>query len=216
MRISHLKISIHNPTNHNLIIVISVLYIVCDLFIVNCNFGVLINSSMAYAQDDIRDIKPPVDLPPDYFLLYFILAVLLLGGIFVLVRVFLPRLKQPKRKSIPLKSPWDVACERLKALQKQNLPQQGQIKEYYTQLSDIVRQYIEDRFRIRAPEMTTPEFLLYLRDSQALTTEHKGFLKDFLNSCDMVKFAKYGPSLQETDESFRLAVKLVDETKGDS
>ena len=162
--------------------------------------------------DDIRDIKPPVDLPADFLFTTF-WEILFLAGIFILIRFFLRRLKQPRKKIVPAKSPWEVALERLNSLRKQNLPQQGQVKEYYTQLSDIVRRYIEDRFRIRAPEMTTQEFLEYLKNSEDLTPEHKGFLKDFLNSCDMVKFAKYGPSLAETEESFRFALKLIEETK---
>ena len=175
------------------------------------------NTFWAYAQqEDIRDIKPPVDLPPDYFLLYVLGTILVLGGIFFLVRFLFPRLKQPKKVSIPPKSPWEVAVERLNDLQKQNLSQQGHLKEYYSQLSDIVRRYIEDRFRIRAPEMTTQEFLLSLKDSSDLSSEHKGFLKDFLNSCDMVKFARYGPSLQETEVSLHFAFKLVEETKVNS
>jgi len=93
------------------------------------------------------------------------------------------------------------------------LPGKGEIKKYYYILSDILRKYIEDRFNIKAPEMTTPEFLVYLKDSKELSAQQKEILKDFLVHCDMVKFAKYGPSAKEIDESFDIVIKFVNETK---
>ena len=181
-------------------------------FMVN-SLWLLVDTFPSHAEDDIRDIKPPVDLPPDYFLLYALLGCLVIVGFFFLIRFILPRLKRPKKIFVPEKKDWETALERLNALQKRNLLNQGQIKEYYSELSDIVRLFIEDRFLIRAPEMTTQEFLFSLKDSRELTAEQKGFLKDFLNACDMVKFAKYSPDLKEGEEGFRLAVKLVEETK---
>lgn len=169
-------------------------------------------TALANAQD-IRDIKPPVDLPADYFFGLVVLGILLLGGMVFWVRFLILRSKQPRKGWVPAKFPWEIAVERLSALEAQNLPQNGQAKEYYSQLSDIIRRYMEDRFHIRAPEMTTQEFLWSLNDARALTELHKNLLKDFLNSCDMVKFAKYGPTLIEMDESFRFALKLVEETK---
>ena len=171
-------------------------------------------SCSAYAED-LRDIKPPIDLPADYFLWFVLLGILALGGIAFLVRFLILRLKQPKKILEPTKLSWKIALERLNALQQQNLPQQGQVKEYYSQLSDIIRRYMEDRFHIRAPEMTTQEFLWSLNNFRGLTDLHKNLLKNFLNSCDLVKFAKYGPTLNEMDESFQFAVKLVEETKGE-
>ena len=61
--------------------------------------------------------------------------------------------------------------------------------------------------------MTTQEFLGYLRNSRHLNSEHNDLLKEFLNSCDMVKFAKYGPSLKETEMSFDMAKKLINALK---
>lgn len=167
--------------------------------------------------EDIRDIKPPVDLPADYFLWAVLLGILILLGIAFLVWFLIRQSKQPKKILIPAKPSWDVALERLNALRLQNLPQKNQTKEFYSQLSDIIRRYMEDRFSVRAPEMTTQEFLWSLNDvcsqGEGLRDSHKILLKDFLNSCDMVKFAKRGSTLNEMDESFRFALKLVEETK---
>ena len=111
-----------------------------------------------------------------------------------------------------MKPSWVIADERLEELKNLNLPSSGKNKEYYTLLSDIVRRFIEARFSLRAPEMTTQEFLGYI-SSRHLNSEHNELLQGFLNSCDMVKFAKYGPSLKETATSFDMAKKLINALK---
>jgi len=80
-------------------------------------------------------------------------------------------------------------------------------------VSDITRLYMENRFNIHAPHMTTEEFLYYLGVSGHLNDTQKSSLKDFLNSCDMVKFAKYAPTIKEALNNFGCAQKLIDETK---
>ena len=173
----------------------------------------VILSAANYAED-IRDVKPPVDFPPSFFFLYFLLAIVALAAVIGLFYFLKTRFKKPRPMiTPPPKPPHETAYERLQELKEQNLPSQGRFKEYYTILADIIRRYIEDRFGIRAPEMTTQEFLDSLRASEELTPEHKNLLKGFLNSCDMVKFAKYGPTFPETEESFQHASKFIDETK---
>ncbi|HNX90556.1 MAG TPA: hypothetical protein PKY78_08945 [Candidatus Omnitrophota bacterium] len=111
--------------------------------------------------------------------------------------------------------PHEVAYEELSKLKGKDLPGHGMIKEYYSDLSDIARHYLEARFNCRAPEMTTEEFLYYLKQDGAMEAKHKELLRDFLTQCDMVKFAKYGPTPIEMIDSYKLAEKLVDETKVD-
>ncbi|MFC1480537.1 hypothetical protein ACFL5Y_03735 [Candidatus Omnitrophota bacterium] len=94
-----------------------------------------------------------------------------------------------------------------------DLPGQGRIKEYYVRLSDIVRHYLEDRFSFRAPEMTTEEFMERVKNSSEMLKKHKELLGDFLSHCDMVKFAKYGPTSLEMLDSFQSAERLVDQTR---
>ena len=164
--------------------------------------------------DEIRDIKPPIDFPVNYALWWILAIVSFLAVLGFLLRFFL--LGRAQRKDIAsasLKSPWQAAYERLDELKKHNLPQQGRVKEYYTQLSDIVRRYIEDRFQIRAPEMTTQEFLSSLGGAAELTDGQKNVLRDFLNSCDLVKFAKHTPTIKEMEEGLFWAQRLVEETK---
>jgi len=72
---------------------------------------------------------------------------------------------------------------------------------------------MENRFKIHAPHMTTDEFLYYLGITGHLNETQKIALKEFLNSCDMVKFAKYAPTIKEALTNFDCAKKLIDETK---
>ncbi|MBD3426488.1 MAG: hypothetical protein GF409_04595 [Candidatus Omnitrophica bacterium] len=108
---------------------------------------------------------------------------------------------------------YEIAHEELSRLKAMDLAGKGRVKEYYTRLSDIVRRYLEKRFSYRAPEMTTEEFLRELKTSPLIQNEHKELLKDFLSKCDMVKFAKYGPTPIETIDSFKAAEKLVEQTR---
>ena len=101
----------------------------------------------------------------------------------------------------------------IQELKGQDLPGKGLIKEYYTRLSDIVRRYLENRFSFRAPEMTTEEFMENIKNSSVLVEEHKELLKEFLSHCDMVKFAKYGPTPIEMLDSFKSAESLVEQTR---
>ena len=102
---------------------------------------------------------------------------------------------------------------RLQDLRGRHLAEQGEYQAYYVELSGIIRRYIEERFSIRAPEMTTEEFLRSLGSSAQLESEHRQLLADFLNACDMVKFARYGPSLKEAEEAMGSAEKFVAETR---
>ena len=68
-------------------------------------------------------------------------------------------------------------------------------------------------FRLKAPEMPSEEFLNSLRDSTALTMAHKELLRGFMNACDLVKFAKYKPTGEETENVYVTAKNFIDETK---
>jgi len=165
--------------------------------------------------EDIKDIKGPVYFPADYFLFIVMLAVITVVILVFMIRFFLKRKKDRRSEvfSEPVKSAHQIAYEALEALKTKNLPQLGKVKQYYSELSDIARHYLENRFTVRAPEMTTEEFLYSLREANNLTSAHKNLLKQFLNHCDLVKFAKYGPTQDEIEDSFKSAKKLVDETR---
>ncbi|MBF0319529.1 MAG: hypothetical protein HQL01_06985 [Nitrospirae bacterium] len=145
--------------------------------------------------------------------LWILAAVLLILAAAALAYYLIERWKAKKALPPPPRRAHEIAYEALQRLKEKNLDKAGLIKEYFIELSSIVRYYIEDRFKLRAPEMTTEEFLLMVRNSGELTDAHKDLLRDFLNRSDMVKFAKYGPSFDEIAGSFYAAQKFVDETR---
>ena len=161
--------------------------------------------------NDLKDVKPPVSLPEFPWLLIVLIVVAAAVLIFCLWYWF--RIRRVYPKKVEIKPPWEIAYQRLQDLRQRDLFGQGMAKEHFTELSDITRKYIEGRFDIHTPEMTTEEFLGFVKNSPLVETRHKEILKSFLRLSDMVKFAKYGPSADEAGQSFELAKRFVDETK---
>ena len=163
--------------------------------------------------DDIKDVKPPVNLPDLWWLLWLLLVLIAVAaGIYFLLRYKKVPQKQlmPQAPELPA---WDKAYQQLETLRRENLLDKGLFKEFFTRVADITRHYMEDRFNIRAPHMSTEEFLYYLGITGHLNETQNAALKDFLNSCDMVKFAKYAPTINEALRNFDLAKRLVDDTR---
>ena len=100
----------------------------------------------------------------------------------------------------PVTPPYDKAIGDLESLKQQKLWQVGKVKEYYSGLSDIAREYIEGQFKVNAVEMTTDDIL---REVQGLNFDHEiyGKLKDTMELSDLVKFAKYTASSLENDNA---------------
>src|SRR5262249_34141795 len=97
-------------------------------------------------------------------------------------------------------------------LKRRNLIAAGAFKEYYSTLSDIVRAYLEQRFRLRAPEMTTEEFLLTTAREGRLEPVHRRLLGEFLSESDLVKFARHLPTIADSERAWTAARRFVDET----
>jgi hypothetical protein len=109
----------------------------------------------------------------------------------------------------------EVAYERLRLLVADGLVEKGMVKEFYERISDILRHYIEDRFELHAPERTTEEFLFELQSAGMLTTAQKATLAEFLNHCDLVKFAKHEPTSEQIQRTFDLTKDFIEKTKSD-
>ena len=161
---------------------------------------------------DIRDIRGPESI---YHLtyIYTILAIIVVIVIIVLIVRLLKKRRKPHEIVTPPRPAHEIAYEALRELMNRDYLKAGKVREYYFELSDIVRHYIEARFQLKAPEMTTEEFLVTLKYSGVLNSEQKRDVRDFLSHCDMVKFAKYLPDQKEIELSYDSARKLIDGTK---
>lgn len=142
-------------------------------------------------------------------------------GLFIIVIIFLIIwFIQKRRKNKPLFTakpkpelpPHIIAFQMLEELRLAKVWQSGRVKEYYTQLTDITRDYIEGRFLMDAPEMTTDEILEALKE-KLINTEVSDKLKSALRLADLVKFAKAKPTPLENDVCLNHCVDFVKETK---
>jgi hypothetical protein len=163
---------------------------------------------------DFRDIKSPVDVavgsPLAARWLLWATAIAVVAAI--VIAVVLARRRKHKAAAERIVGPHEWASAQLVALAEEQLIEQSRFHEFYFRLTDIVRQYIERRFSIMAPEQTTNEFLLQTRTSPVLTDEHRELLGGFLRAADMVKFARHLPTADEAGRAFAGARAFVDET----
>jgi hypothetical protein len=154
---------------------------------------------------DIKDVKGPLG----YFEInWFVVC----GVIILFIILALAILYRFRKVSLPPRLPHETALEELEAARGEFL-RNSDMKGYYAGISDCVRRYIEKTFKLKAPEMTTEQFLGSLRETTALSLDQKDLLKNFLNACDLVKFAKYSPAKPEMESVFLAAKKFIEETK---
>lgn len=122
---------------------------------------------------------------------------------------FLLNVQRRARRRIQ-ETAYDRAVKRLAKLESEGLPAAERADGWYVELSDIVRRYIEDQFGVRAPELTTEEFLQEARRSVDLSGRSQELLSAFLERCDRVKFAAYNPEQGESAEALNLARQFLD------
>ena len=161
---------------------------------------------------DLRPIKGPIAVPVDWRPYWIAAGILALA---VALAFALARLLGRGRRPAPAPPPrpaHEIAYERLARLRRQGLIERGAFKEYYSGLSDIVRAYVEQRFGLRAPEMTTEEFLLTSARDGALQGTHRTVLGGFLRESDLVKFARHLPTIDDSERAYQAARRFVDET----
>lgn len=158
----------------------------------------------------LREIPDPESLPGGFpwWILALIVALAAAG-----YGYWRWRLRPRAEKPVPVEPPHVIAERALAALAEEGLTEQGQYKAYFARLSDILRQYIEGRFGLRAPEQTTEEFLQALAYAPVLVGEHKDRLRHFLELSDLVKFAKHEPRSEDADASMGACREFVRTTK---
>jgi hypothetical protein len=166
------------------------------------------------AELKIADIEGVVTIPTKPF--YGWIWALPAAGIAALVILWLYRRGRRTEELIRIFKPaHEIAYDRLQALVKQDLVTAGKLKEFYECISDILRHYIEHRFNLKAPERTTEEFLLELTFTNSLAGPDQKRLGEFLQHCDLVKFAKYSPTTEQIQKAFDLVKNFIETTKSD-
>ena len=165
---------------------------------------------------ELAPIKPIIEEPVKFgdYLPYLGvgIGIILLG---VLLYYFFWRDKD-KVKSAEgpkiIRPPHEVALEKLAALKSEKRWQQGQVKAYHSELTHIIREYIEHRYQAPALESTTSEIMRSLQ-LKALDDDLFNRLRTMLQLADLVKFAKAEPPPERHDQAMTEAVYFVEETK---
>jgi len=111
----------------------------------------------------------------------------------------------------PVIPPYDKAVGDLENLRQQKLWQSGKVKEYYSSLTDIAREYIEGQFGVNAVEMTTDDILEEIKPLH-FSQETYDKLKDTMEVADLVKFAKYSSSNLESENAMNSMTEFVNES----
>jgi hypothetical protein len=165
----------------------------------------------------IFDIAPPYRAPLTLGeILPWLLIALLTAAIIWLILRLIKRYKKTRKEIIEpaFKEPAHViAFRELENLQNEKLWQNGETKKYYTRLTEIIRQYLENRFRVYSLELTTSETLEALVRTGFKKNESYNKLKSVLTAADLVKFAKYKPEPIENDTTFTASWDFVSATK---
>ncbi|WP_207683271.1 DUF4381 family protein [Desulfonema magnum] len=159
---------------------------------------------------DIHDIRPPEIIGVDLTILYLVLLTLFVAGLVVAAYLyFKKRRKKIKEKEIVKLSPDEAALALLDELMDM---ENSDGKEFYFQLSAILRNYIQGRYNINAPEMTTEEFLPKIEEL-GLQKELQKSLRELLRSIDPVKFAGSLAVQNKMKDDLKFVINFVNQTK---
>jgi hypothetical protein len=167
---------------------------------------------------DIKDIIPVNDGIGDWW--KYLLILLLIASIGALIYWYVKKQQQKKIEKEIYKTPIEKATSLLNTLEKKELWQHGEIKAYYSELTDIVRNYIEEAIEIPAMESTTSELIqglqiASLKKKMKLSKETIENLEKVLKQADLVKFAKSKPldfEITEDRKKIERAIVILDKS----
>lgn len=172
----------------------------------------------------VHPYKPVADVPfhivdyiPDFIVEYW--WIFLTIGIIAVLLTLLIILYKRYRAGIPLIAhsapeipPYEEAIQALNAIKESHIWENGNDKEYYTRLTDVLRRYIFRRFAIYAVEMTSSEIISALKANEETREVHE-LIKAVFDIADLVKFAKVRPLPDDNVTSLRRAMSFVEQTK---
>ncbi|UAN00134.1 hypothetical protein K8354_17600 [Polaribacter litorisediminis] len=150
--------------------------------------------------------------------IYLLIAALLIIGFWLYYFVIRKRKIEEEEPTYKLLPPFEEAIYKLNELDEKLLWQNNKVKEYYSELTDIIRGYIERELKVPALEKTSDEIIDMLKDfhdSEAIQTNKETInkLKDLLREADLVKFAKSKPLAPEIEEDRKDAEEVVHNLK---
>jgi hypothetical protein len=161
----------------------------------------------ASSEEDIRDIRQPRHLPTP---LPWAAAA---AGVIILAALAFAAWRWIRRGKFLAMLPYEIALQYLEEARR--LMDAAQAREYCFAVSKIIRRYIEERFHVQAPNLTTEEFLrdlVEVRVRDTMLESHRALLGEFLQHCDLAKFAGWRYSMPDLEAMHATARRFVQET----
>ncbi len=161
---------------------------------------------------EIKDIKPPANIKISkiYYIILFVIPFFVI--IFYVIYQYYFKKQEIIESDILRLSPYEVAMEFLSNLGKMDLSSNEKIKEYYFQLSEILRKYLGEIYRRNLIDMTTNEIVKSLKNNNVSRKTISVFI-DFSEIADLVKFAKYFPDKKEAEKSMNIVKEIIEMEK---
>ena len=156
-----------------------------------------------FAAEEFHDIAPPIDyslIAPWVVFVAVFIGIAIIGLIAWLV-------VRARRRMVPIRSPRECALESLDRIQSD--VEKMQPYRFSICVSDILRRYVTEQYDLPVTRQTSVEFLNGLARSSPFSDEEKTLLEDFLNRCDLIKFARYEATPSDSQLLLEEAVRFV-------
>jgi len=175
----------------------------------------VIHSVPVDTTSDIKDVKPPVSMALTWREIVLPVAAIIVIAILLWLAIRYMRSRrrrvQVTVEEVETRPPHLVAMERLRSIEGKRLWQRGLLKPYYTEVTEVIRNYIDGRYGVPALEMTTEE-ILHRLESIKIPSHTRNDLEMMLSRSDLVKFAKYRALPEENEETLQRAFSVVEIT----
>ncbi len=164
------------------------------------------------------DIVMPIDTPLNWaeilpYGLWFLGAILVVFLLVWLIRKYKRKERVFGKIEKPKDPPHVIALNCLDRVKEDKLWQRGYVKEYYSSVTEVIREYLENQFSIRAMEQTTEEIINDVSSQELITKDSRWKLEDMLIKADFVKFAKAEPLADENHKILVDAYSIITETR---
>ncbi len=157
-----------------------------------------------FLAQELHDISPPVDysLVPPW--LIFLIAFVALTALGLIAWFVLRRMRRPR----PVASPQARALELLRRAREQ--VREETPYEFSIRVSNILRSYVTERYRLPVTRQTSVEFLEALTQTSPFSADERSLLSDFLGRCDLIKFARYDATTADSERLIEEATRFVE------
>lgn len=160
------------------------------------------------SQADILDIKEPIFLLNPMILLFIGIGILVAAILFWIAVVIFKRMTRPPELAPP--PPYEIALNHLRKARNWLEPETAE--RFCTEVSNVMRGFLEAHFKLPASEQTTEEFFNDPKHKDVFSQDQEQELKEFSEQCDLAKFAKWGLGTEEMEKLYHTAETFIETT----